>query len=181
MFVLDEFMINALKIKLVLPELNQASAMLNLIAKDRAELGRWLPWAQSMQKVTDEEEFIKLVRQKTADYTMLELVILVNEQVAGMIDIHNLNSKNQCGEIGYWLGSAFQKQGIMTQAVAHLIKIAFTKMKVHRLNLLADHENNASRAVAQRAGLTHVALLHDEVKYHGEFRDMDLYTIINEA
>ncbi|WEV51406.1 GNAT family protein [Lactobacillus sp. ESL0731] len=181
MFTFDRFTVNDLKIELVLPELDQAPAILDLIAKDREELGRWLPWAETTKTVDDEANFIEMVREQMANYQMLALVIMVNGQVAGMLDLHNISRKDQCGEIGYWLGSAFQGQGIMTVAVKRLVKLAFTKMDFHRIDLMADHENKPSRAVAKHAGLEHVALLRAKVKYHGEFRDMDLYTIINEA
>ncbi|MDF7669476.1 GNAT family protein [Lactobacillus sp. ESL0703] len=181
MFTFDQFTINGLKIALVLPELDQAPALLALVTKDREQIGRWLPWAETTETVADEVNFIKMTREKTANYQMLALVIMVNGQAAGMLDLHNLNRQNQCGEIGYWLGSEYQGNGIMTMAVKRLIKLAFTKMNLHRIDLLADHENKASRAVAERAGLVHVALLRAKVKYHGEFRDMDLYTTINDA
>lgn len=180
MFVCSEFMVDNLTVKLVLPEVKQAQSLFNLVVHDRKKLARFLPWAQEMKTVQDEVDFIKIMRQQNAVYQILALVVLVDGQAAGMVDVHNISLKNECGEIGYWLGQAYQGRGIMTNAVRAVIKFAFDELGLHRLNLLADHRNQPSRAIAERLNFTHVALLRDEVKYHGKFCDMDLYTMINE-
>ncbi|WEV39567.1 GNAT family protein [Lactobacillus sp. ESL0681] len=180
MFKLTEFMVNDLAIQLVLPEVNQAEAIYQQVADSRASLARFLPWAKSMSSVEDEAKFIKMTRTKTANYEMLELVITVAGQPAGMLDLHQVDWTNESAEIGYWLGESYRGKGIMTESVRQLVVIAFNELGLHRLNLLADHKNTTSRAVAQRLNFTHVALLRDELKHDNQFHDMDLYTIINE-
>ena len=179
MFVLATFLLNNLSIKLVFPETSHAQSLYNLIEQDRSELSRFLPWANEINALQDELAFIKLMRSETAEYKKLALVILVNNQPAGMVDLHDIKLKHQSAEIGYWLGQKYQGKGIMTESVKRLVQISFSNLSLHRLNLLADHRNKASRAIAQRLKFDHVALLKDEVKYHGQFCDMDLYTVIN--
>lgn len=97
-----------------------------------------------------------------------------------MIDLHNLKWKNESAEIGYWLAQKYQGNGIMTQAVRKQIEISFKELDLHQVKILADCNNMPSKAIAKRLGFEHVALLKDEVKHHGKFCDMDLYTLINE-
>lgn len=120
------------------------------------------------------------MRNDFAQYRKLPLVILVNEQPAGMVDLHTIKWNNESAEIGYWLSQAYQKKGIMTEAVRRLVAFSFNELGLHQVKLLADHNNLASRAIAERLNFTHVALLKDEVKYHGKFCDMDLYTMIKQ-
>ncbi|BDR60022.1 GNAT family N-acetyltransferase [Lactobacillus xylocopicola] len=178
MFVSRNFTLNNLTIQLALPELSHAPALFELVKQDRSELSRFLPWADKVVTVQDEVDFIKMMRVDTANYRKLVLVVLVDHQPAGMVDVHKINLKNESGEIGYWLGQAFQGQGIMTKAVEQVIDLAWVELGLHRLNLVAEHDNHASRAIATRLHFTHVALLKDELKYHGKFHDLDLYTII---
>lgn len=180
MFTIGKFIINNLVIKLVLPEVKQAQALYDIIINDREELSHFLPWAGHIQKLTDEIIFIKKMREDTAQYRKLVLVILVDGEPAGMIDLHNIKLNNESAELGYWLGQKYQGNGIMTEAVRKLLEISFSELNLHQIKLLADHNNQPSRAIAQRLNFEHVALLKDEVKYHGKFCDMDLYTIINE-
>ncbi len=180
MFSIGQFVVNQQKVELVLPELAHAQALYEIIVHDRAELSHFLPWATKITTIDDEISFIKEMRTDTALYRKIALVVLVNQRPAGMLDLHNVKLKNESAEIGYWLGQAYQGNGIMTEAVRKLIEVAFDKLGLHQIKLLADHNNLPSRAIAERLNFEHVALLKDEVKYHGKFCDMDLYTMIKQ-
>lgn len=180
MFTCCEFEINGYEVKLALPEVKYADKLYDIIAHDRAELAHFLPWAGKMSAVEDEVDFIRAMRNDFAQYRKMPLVILVNGQPAGMVDLHTIKWKNESAEIGYWLSQAYQKKGIMTEAVRRLVAFSFNELGLHQVKLLADHNNLASRAIAERLNFTHVALLKDEVKYHGKFCDMDLYTMIKQ-
>lgn len=107
MFVLATFSLNNLSIKLVFPETSHAQSLYNLIEQDRSELSRFLPWANEINALKDELAFIKLMRSETAEYKKLALVILVNNQPAGMVDLHDIKLNDQSAEIGYWLGQKY--------------------------------------------------------------------------
>ncbi|MBA1392737.1 N-acetyltransferase [Lactobacillus sp. XV13L] len=179
MFISSHFTVSNLAVELALPELSHAQGLFDIVTHDRKDLARFLPWADKVKTVQDEVDFIKAMRLDTARYEKLALVVMVEGQPAGMADLHNISLKNERAEIGYWLGQTYQGRGVMTTAVQKLLEMAFADLGLHRLDLLADHNNRPSRAIAERLHFTHVALLKDEVKYHEHFCDMDLYTKIN--
>lgn len=84
------------------------------------------------------------------DGTAFNLVILVDETPAGMIDLHYLSSKS--GEVGYWLSNDFQHLGIMTKCVEFLKKYAFEQLRLDYLILRTHPQNFASQNVAKRSG-----------------------------
>ena len=104
MFICSDFKVKDLHVQLVMPELKFASRLLQIINEDRVALERWLPWSKNMRETSDEREFIKSARQNIVDYEGLVLVILVDNQPAGTIDLHNINFADKYAEIGYWLG-----------------------------------------------------------------------------
>lgn len=81
---------------------------------------------------------------------MIVLTILVNGQPAGMIDLHNL-VKNKKGEIGYWLSSKFQGNGIVTRSVTELCQYAFHELNLQYVDLIATVQNGSSSRVAEHA------------------------------
>ena len=81
---------------------------------------------------------------------MIVLTILVNGQPAGMIDLHNL-VKNKKGEIGYWLSSNFQGNGIVTRSVTELCQYAFHELNLQYVDLIAAVQNGSSSRVAEHA------------------------------
>lgn len=177
MFTYSDFMINDLHIQLVLPELKHADALIKVIKHDKNTLKRWMPWAKSMKNKQDERKFIKYAREQIANYKLLELIIMVNNVPTGMIDLHNIDQQESHADVGYWLSSTYQGQGIMTESLIHLVNKAFKEMDLHKIILYAEHENKPSRAVAKRVGFKHEALLKDQTQYEGQFKDLDMYSL----
>lgn len=84
------------------------------------------------------------------DGTNFNLVILIDGNPAGMIDLHHLT--HESGEVGYWLSSDYQHLGIMTKCVEFLIVYSFVQLKLNYLLLRTAQNNSASQSVALRTG-----------------------------
>ncbi|KRK86604.1 GNAT family N-acetyltransferase [Lentilactobacillus sunkii] len=165
-------------ISLKLPAVTDAEAMLELIDANRKRLGEWLPWAKSMLAPSDEQKFLQYGIEKMAHGDFWFAIILVDNEPAGMIDLHEFSHDNQRAQIGYWLADRFQGMGVMTLCLTHLEQIAFTELGLNRLELLADVKNQKSRAVAKRRGFHQEGILKEYALYNGEFHDMVLYSKI---
>ncbi|MDF7638239.1 GNAT family protein [Lactobacillus sp. ESL0791] len=180
MFTCDSFNINGQEVELVLPEKQYAKDLAEIVNRNCDQFKQWFTWAETPASEASEQGFIEMARTENAIYKMLVLIILVDGKTAGTLDLHNIHQYDRRAEIGYWLDSRYQGCGIMTTAVKHLVQIAFTKMELHKLVLLADHNNLKSRAVAERVGFIHEALLRDQIKYSYGYGDLDEYCLINE-
>ena len=76
------------KVELVLPETWQAKDLFDQLQKNLVEFSKWLVWAKKIDSVQKEVDSIKQFQQKMVDGTAFNLVILVDEIPAGMIDLH---------------------------------------------------------------------------------------------
>ncbi|WP_290085311.1 GNAT family N-acetyltransferase [Lactobacillus taiwanensis] len=149
-FVLHKFVTGKHDVELVLPETWQAKDLFDQLQKNLIEFSKWLVWANKIDSVQKEVDSIKQFQQKMVDGTAFNLVILVDEIPAGMIDLHDLNSES--GEVGYWLSNDFQHLGIMTESVEFLKKYAFEQLGLKYLILRTHPQNFASQNVAKRSG-----------------------------
>ncbi|MCS6983433.1 MAG: GNAT family N-acetyltransferase [Candidatus Absconditabacterales bacterium] len=95
-----------------------------------------------------------------------------------MIDIHDYSAKNYRGEIGYWIASAHQGKGIMTQALIHCMHALDKEWLYKKFVILAQHDNPGSNRVAQKAGFTFVGMLRQHIMQNGVLEDIHLYEII---
>ncbi|GAD16286.1 GNAT family N-acetyltransferase [Lentilactobacillus otakiensis] len=163
-------------ISLKLPAVTDADAMLELIDSNRKRLAEWLPWAKSMMAPSDEQKFLQYGIEKMARGDFWFAIILVDNEPAGMIDLHEFSHDNQRAQIGYWLADQYQGMGVMTLCLNQLEQIAFDELGLNRLELIADVANKKSRAVAERRGFHQDGILKEYLLYNGKFHDVVLYS-----
>ena len=149
--------------------------------RDLEHLGRWLPWVHQGRTPDDVRTYIATVEERRARDLGDNYGIVVDGGFAGCVDIHDVNRGHGCAAVGYWLSSTYGGRGIMTRALLGLVELAFTRHRIHRLELFAAVDNATSRAVAQRAGFTLEAILRDRLWAPHGYDDAALYARIAPA
>lgn len=180
MFVFSNFEINNKRVQLTFPEVEQAKELYSAIKDDRESLSRWMPWTKSTKSAGSERNFIKYAREQNAKYLLLEHVIVVDGVASGMIDLHDISWEDHTAKIGYWLHSQQQGYGIMTESLKRLVEHAFSELKLNKLVLQAESENEKSIAIAKRLGFVREGALKQQVAYGDEFKDLNIYGLLNE-
>ena len=170
---------NGSECKLVLPDLEYAEDIYKVIVEERLRLAKYLPWVLDMKSVQDEEQFLEYSIDKIHKEEMMMFIILVDENVAGMIDLHNINKSAKRAEVGYWLSENFEGYGIMTQAVAKIEKYSFKELKLHKLQIKVHPENQKSASIPQRLGYFKEATLVEHEILNGEYIDLDIFAKLN--
>lgn len=124
-----------------------------LIERNRARLARWIHWAQG-QTEADTLAFIRRARAKEQDGSGFSRgIVTANGKLAGVVGL-TIDRQNRSGAIGYWLDAESEGKGIVTAATAALVEHSFTQGRLLRVEIRADVENRASRAVPERLGFT---------------------------
>jgi RimJ/RimL family protein N-acetyltransferase len=78
--------------------------------------------------------------------------------------------------LAYWTYPGHRGRGYATRAVALATRFCFQELPVRRVQILADAENAASRAVALRAGFAEEGTLRGFGLLRGARRDMVLFS-----
>lgn len=162
-------------VQLKSPQLSDAPALFGCIDADRAFLAQWLPWAATTRTIADETAFLKYCQGRIASHQLWLAVIWVAGRPAGMIDLHEF--KDQHAAVGYWLDHTLRGQGIMTQCLAAVEAIGFNSLDLHSINLLAEPDNRASRAVAEHRGFHQDGVLREHIPtIQGGYHDAVIYS-----
>ncbi|MCK8607414.1 GNAT family N-acetyltransferase [Apilactobacillus ozensis] len=178
MFEVPEFEVNNQKVKLEATSENHAKDLYEAIDNDRQNMRKWLPWVDDMQSVEDEQDFIQYATVEMEKQKLLMLTIMVNNQPAGLIDLHSISNVSKHASVGYWLSSNFQGHGITTKALENITKIGFDVLELHKIIVLAAVDNSKSKAVPERLGFKHEATLSQHILVRDKFMDVDLYSKI---
>lgn len=107
---------------------------------------------------------------RRADDTLLG-AININEIVRGFF---------QSGYLGYYVGAAYAGQGYMTEALQLMLRFAFRRLKLHRVEANILPNNHASLALVRRAGFRHEGRSPRYVKIAGRWRDHERWALLAE-
>jgi ribosomal-protein-alanine N-acetyltransferase len=82
--------------------------------------------------------------------------------------------------VGYYIGVAYARQGYMTEALRLMLKHAFIKLKLHRLEANVQPQNVSSIALVKRAGFVREGFSRRYLKIGGRWRDHERWAILRE-
>jgi RimJ/RimL family protein N-acetyltransferase len=148
-----------------------------------ARLRPWMPWAQAAQSAEESEAVVRRMAGQFAlrqdlPYTMFERCAGDAEGLhVGGTGLHRIDWQVPRFEIGYWVRTGFEGQGLVTEAVRALARMAFDRLRAARVEIRMDADNAPSRRVAERAGFTFEGVLRrDTLTPDGALRDTCVYS-----
>lgn len=151
----------------------------------------------------DEEEFLDLVRRsrelhypwvsppstparfraylrrcRDDDYCGLLACRRADGRIVGVFNISQIvRGPLQSAYLGYWAGAPFAGQGYMAKGLALVLRHAFRKLRLHRLEANLQPGNARSRTLAKRAGFRKEGFSTRYVKINGRWRDHERWAI----
>ena len=104
-----------------------------------------------------------------------------DDAIVGSINLSQIfRGGFQSAYLGYQVGAPFAGQGYMTEAIQLVLRYAFDKMKLHRLEANIQPNNAASIALVKRAGFTKEGYSQRYLKICGRWRDHERWAILAE-
>lgn len=154
-------------------------------AKDLVEginnlnISKWLlvvPYPYTMKDAKD-----WLSKKKKEDYTFM-IVLKKEKKVIGAISFHKVDTFQGTTTIGYWLNEKYHRQGYGSEALAAMLKLAFEKLKLRKVEAAVFVGNPASGKLLEKFGAQQEGLKRKSVrcKADGKIRDEIIYGILKE-
>lgn len=141
------------RINLLAVEVRYAAQLYDLMCQSFEKLHQWMPWAR--EKPTLDSLTAHLLQAEQDFKNKIALNYLIQERntqmIIGVCGFPRIHWDVPRFEIGYWLGSAFEGQGYMTESVMCLTRYAVETLGARRLEIHCDSQNIASTKVAERA------------------------------
>ncbi len=148
------------------------------VAESIDDLRPWMPWADHIPTVEEEEDAVRQGRARFLTREDLWLLIFLKgtHTLVGGSGLHRINWDVPRFEIGYFVRSRFAGQGYITEAVRGITRFAFETLGARRVEIHCDARNERSRRVAERTGFELEATLRNHaVAVDGELRDTLIY------
>jgi RimJ/RimL family protein N-acetyltransferase len=164
-------------------EPRDASLLKEAIDSSLDHLRPWMPWARDEpQSLGDKVELLRRFRglfDLGQDF-VYGIFSRDESEVAGGTGLHT-RVGNDAFEIGYWIRASRARQGLTTEAVGALAKVAFEVSGVERLEIHVDPENTASLGVPRKLGFQEEATLRRRIPaVEGARRDEVVFSLFRD-
>ncbi len=166
------------KLRLEIIKLNMAEVIFEAINRDREYLKEWLPFIEETQQVAQTEEFIRTIVSQRGKKRDEVFTIWYNQEFAGLIGFKDTDWINHKTELGYWLTEKMQGKGIATACAEGLLKIAFRKMGMNRVQIKVACGNVKSASIPNRLGFHFEGTERAGEFHHGKYLDLKIYSFL---
>lgn len=153
-------------------------ALFALTDASRTSLREWLPWVDFTRTPSDTLNFVNAALQQLASNNGFQAGIWTRGQLAGCIGLHGIDWANRQTSIGYWLGSDFEGQGLMTRSAAAVTTLAFTHYHLNRVEIRAAIDNSKSRGIPERLGFRQEGVSKQAEWIYDHFVDHAIYAML---
>jgi len=173
------------RLLLLAPEAGRGAEMAVVIAQSIAHLRPWMIWAQEPPTAESAELVMRRMQADFIARSDLSYQLFARRddgrpgQLLGGSGLHRIDWAVRCFEIGYWLRPSALGQGLASEAVRLLTRLAFAQLDARRVEIRMDERNTRSRAVAERCGYTLEGVLRQNaLGVDGVPRDTRVYARI---
>jgi ribosomal-protein-alanine N-acetyltransferase len=145
---------------------------------ERAKASRTLhrPWISAPEDDLAFDDYLRRYRRKNQEGFLICLI--GNDAIAGVCHVNEIvRGWFQSGYLGYYAFEPFAAKGYMTEGLRLLVRHAFTRMGLHRLEANVQPENTASIALVKAVGLRREGFSPNYLKIGGQWRDHERWAI----
>ena len=144
------------------------------------EVAEYLTWSPHIDKAYTFEYVSYLQdRYKAGEFYDWAVVDKASGKMIGTCGFTRFDYFNDCGEIGYVINPNFQGQGVATEVLGRTIRFGFEKLNLHRIECRFMIENEGSRRVMEKNGMTFEGVRRGGALIKGSYRDIGICSIIN--
>lgn len=153
-----------------------APAFAQAVRASSASVGRWMDWATSD---FDHERaltwFDTCIQGRAHGHAHEFGIFTPAGELVGGCGLNSIVAKDRRANLGYWVHTSHQGQGVATAAARALAGYAFEALGLHRLEIVAAVANTASQAVARRCGAQHEGTARGRLQIGGQARDAQVF------
>ncbi|MGN0779475.1 MAG: GNAT family N-acetyltransferase [Aristaeellaceae bacterium] len=145
------------------------------------EVARHVLW-DAHRSLNESKAYLRFIIRQYKEGTPSSYGIVLNDtgHLVGTIGFMWYSQENSTVEVGYSLARALWGRGLMTEALAAVLSMAFRELGVHRVEAQHETDNPASGRVMQKCGMRREGTLRGRIFNKGRFVDVDLYAILRE-
>jgi ribosomal-protein-alanine N-acetyltransferase len=165
------------------PMLGDYESWAKLRRESYAHLQPWEPtWADDeLSKLAYRRRMSRYAQDIRDDKAYPYWIFTPSGEFTGSCTLSNIRrGVSQMASLGYWTGSSYTGQGLMTDAITALLPHAFGALGLHRIEAACLPNNKASCRVLAKCGFAEEGFARRYLRINGEWRDHLLFALLHE-
>ena len=160
-------------------ELQDDSALYGAARESVTEVFPFLTWCHPDYDISETRQWLTTVESDWKQEKSYSFAITQKSdgRLLGGIGLNSID-ENPIANLGYWIRSSAAGLGHATEATIGLATFGFSHLNLIRIEIIMSVENDASRAVATKAGATHEGILRNRLLLHGRCHDAHSYSLL---
>ncbi|MDO8523329.1 MAG: GNAT family protein [bacterium] len=126
---------------------------------------------------SEELKFIKKILKSKND-RVFSIFRRSDGKYIGQCAINQISPQNKLGRFGIFITKENWGNGFAEEAIGHLLHIAFSKLKLHKVWGVCWVTNKKAWHIYQKLGFKKEGILKDEYYWHGRYHDLIRMTVI---
>ena len=134
--------------RLVLRKIEETDCDIILLLRSDKTVTKFIerPENRKTKNKTDAIKFIKEINEanKNNESVSWGITLKNNPEIVGTICLWNFSNDHKIAEVGYDLNPAFQRKGIMDEALKNVINFGFNNLNLSKIEAFTHRENENS-------------------------------------
>lgn len=123
-------------------------------------------------------KYFKECRENSEQYRWA-VCLKESDQMIGTVGLFSFDPDSAKCEIGYDLNINYHRRGYMSEAVEQILKIAFERLTLHRVEAVITPGNPASRAILEKFGFIEEGTSRECEFYRGQYWDGTYFGLLD--
>jgi len=137
------------------------------------------PWVTPPDKYKEFQAYLK--RKATASHLAFLVILRNSGDLVGVISLgHIIHGPLRSAFVGYYVFTPHAGKGLMREGMRLVLKHAFQKLKLHRLEANIQPGNNTSIQLVRGCGFVREGFSRRYLKVGGQWRDHERWAILAE-
>jgi [ribosomal protein S5]-alanine N-acetyltransferase len=179
----DPFRLTGERVYLRAPERGDWGAWASLRSRSRAFLEPWEPsWpADALSRLSFRSRTARYAEDWRADQGYNFFIFTHDDALVGGVGLSNVRrGVAETASLGYWIGEAFARQGLMTAALPLVLHFSFDRLRLHRVEAACLPTNIPSRALLARIGFQQEGYARQYLCIAGKWQDHLLFAMVRD-
>ena len=160
--------------------LDDAEETYQAVRESLTELKPWMSFAYDGYSLSDSRDFIRITRARWSEGTLYAFAITEKKtgSILGGCSLSHIHPVYHLCNLGYWVRSSRQGQGIAGRATKLAARYGFEKLGLIRVEIVIAHDNKASMRVAEKVGAHYEGILRNRMVVGREVHDAHMYSLV---